>query len=151
MSALPREAVSTAWYTREAVRKRPIGDEFTSEDIADDIAIGAKVDAGAVSSTLTDLSARGCIRAARKIGNRVVWQKIAEPPEIAQRKRKLVVPAPPEPVQAAMPLEAPPSDLAALRAKILDLAAYVGISFDIKEVPDANFWAEAARRSASRP
>lgn len=157
MNAAPRESVSTAWYVRDVVRNQyAIGDEFTAQDVADRIAIGAKVTAGAASSALSDLAGYyKAVAVARRDGHRAVWQKIAEVPDIAPRKRRNVTPPPPPMVQQAMPLS-PPSpeatlDMDALRRQVHGCAVLLGIAFDIKSVSDADFWAEAARRSAGRP
>jgi len=156
-NGIPREAVSTAWYVREAVAGLAVGDKCTADSIADLIAVGAKVTPQAASSALSDLARIGVIKRVGKVERMVVWEKVSEPPVVAVRRRRGVVsPA----VQEDMPLPAPepeaivvePGALATIRAKLAELTNHVyrleTAPADPTKIPDAVFWAEAARRSA---
>lgn len=150
MSEIPLYA--TAHYVREALRTN-VGMNATF-GVADILKIIPNASWGTVSAALSDLNP-SCIVVIGREGNRAIYRKIADPPVVAPRKKPRSPDPVPGPVQHDMPLLPPPSepavDIEALRQAVREMAALLGIAFDIKSVSAADFWADAARRTAAAP
>jgi hypothetical protein len=156
-NGIPREAISTAWYVRNAIAGMVVGARFTAAGVADLIAVGAKVTPQAASSALSDLGRIGVIKRVGRVDRAAVWEKVREPDEIPARRRRGVIPPA---VQEDMPLPAPEPGaivvesgaLVTIRTKLAELTDHVyrleTAPTDPTKIPDAVFWAEAARRSA---